>query len=277
MFTRLLQLSTFSVLLDDEEKKTQEQERRRYQSLLVAFLLQVEGAALSLPRERILLSDIKKRGRFFTDYSCDDIQYHCRFTLDEIETLVNLLHLPDILLLDNGIKVDIFEAFCIMLKRLAYADRLGIIAESPDELEKWADATLPKGCPVEGIIAFLDGTIQPIARPSKNQETVGCISHLTNLTLGPNGKRYMVYGDCGYGCIGDVLTAGFKNSQDTDELSFNEPMSKLRIAVEWNLGMVRCYWSWLNWEQEQKIRQRLLLTTGLNDEEPQEEEEEQGL
>ena len=131
-----------------------------------------------------------------------------RFAKKDIQGLVNTLRIPQSIRCYNGRKVDAVEALCICLKRLAYPCRycdlvprvgrpvpqLCTIANtvidmiyarfgyllrdlnqpylSPANLEKYADAVHSKGAALQNCWGFIDGTVRPICRPSRNQRLV---------------------------------------------------------------------------------------------------------
>ena len=150
-----------------------------------------------------------KYDRFDLD-TWDDTQcwYHFRFMKNDIYRLKEALHIPDTVLTYNRMKLDGEEALCMFLQRFAYpcryVDMISNYGRSIPEfsivtnmmveyiygtfshvlsdfnhpifdtskLEEYCVAIHNKGAPLSNCFGFIDGTVRPICRPSKNQRQV---------------------------------------------------------------------------------------------------------
>lgn len=138
----------------------------------------------------------------------DECKTEFRFLKNDIYQLANLLRIPEKVSTYNRIKVSGIEALCIFLKRFAYPCRysdimprfgrpipqLSMISNqimdhiygnfknllqdlnhpwlSPNHLQSYANAVYNKGSPLDNCWGFIDGTVQAICRPNKNQRVV---------------------------------------------------------------------------------------------------------
>lgn len=129
-----------------------------------------------------------------------------RFYPKDIIDMVNLLQIPDKLVIENGCTVSGIDALCILLKRFSYPCRLMelerffvrpkttismIINTLVDllyanhkhrltfdarnswvdnaHLQLYADTIHNKGAPLPNVFGFIDGTVRPICRPTTGQ------------------------------------------------------------------------------------------------------------
>ncbi|KAJ6642616.1 hypothetical protein Bhyg_07569, partial [Pseudolycoriella hygida] len=128
-----------------------------------------------------------------------------RFPKNDIKTLTAALKVPKIIILKNRIKFKGTEGMCILLRRLAYPNRLVDLVKtfnrdkgslsrififmltwiynhygkrlhslqqnyiSPSLLEELAYNAFNRGSPYPNIVGFIDGTYRRACRPSKNQ------------------------------------------------------------------------------------------------------------
>ena len=131
-----------------------------------------------------------------------------RFDRADIESLAEELQLPGELVCDNGIRVGRIEALCILLRRLAYPNRLCdlqplfrrslgdlsyivnvTVKEIHDRhqrlltdlyqpwlnhgrIREFAAAIRDAGSPLANCWGFIDGTLRPMCRPSADQRMV---------------------------------------------------------------------------------------------------------
>jgi AraC-like DNA-binding protein len=133
--------------------------------------------------------------------------FHRIRTKDDLVLLTNTLRLPNLIICNNGLKVVLLEAICIVLRRLAYPARLDDLARqfgrtkdelsrifnttvkllyeryghllqwdkdrlTPRKLKEYADAISNKGSPLKRCVGFVDGTVRQICRPKKHQKEV---------------------------------------------------------------------------------------------------------
>ena len=151
-------------------------------------------------------------------------------------------------------------------------------------------ATTAKGSPLHNCVGFLDGTVQPICRPTRNQRMVynghkrlhaikfqslilpnGIIGHM----YGPmSGRRhdvallegsgliplftarapnYTIYGDKGYP-LRPNLIAPYRGANVTpQQAQFNFEMGRLRTSVEWGFGKIVNYFAFLDFKKNLKL------------------------
>ena len=138
----------------------------------------------------------------------EECKFMFRFEKDDILRLKNALRFPTNFTCSNGTIVSAQEALCIVLRRLAYPNRLGDLTPifgrskeeismivnvaiddiyenyghllidlnqqwlSRDNLRMFADAIHQKGAPLTKCWGFIDGTVRPICRPSTLQREV---------------------------------------------------------------------------------------------------------
>lgn len=55
---------------------------------------------------------------------------------------------------------------------------------------------------------------------------------LPHVLRGTNGRNMALYGDLGYGSIGEHLYTGFKPARTEEQRQYNSRMSAFRIAIE---------------------------------------------
>ncbi|XP_030766491.1 protein ALP1-like [Sitophilus oryzae] len=153
--------------------------------------------------------NIMENGNNFTldDYADEDVKKHFRFERQDILQLANFLGIPDPVRTQRRVKVNNVTALCILLKRLAYLNRLRDISPmfslSPQSISEvvrattdiilanngrllnnlqdlqWLDrnkmtyysqAVHAKGGAMQNCWGFIDGTARQICRPSVEQE-----------------------------------------------------------------------------------------------------------
>ena len=166
----------------------------------------------------ILYEDLKPQNPEFPYFQYDEFNLdnlsedEClaefRFRKTDIRTLKNVLHLPDVIRCQQRTVCDSTEALCMLLKRLAYPCRYGVMIHrfarpvpeicmitnqvtdflyehhaqrilhwndtlpSPQNLQRYADAIYTKGAPLDSCFGFVDGTVRAISRPGHNQRVV---------------------------------------------------------------------------------------------------------
>jgi len=140
--------------------------------------------------------------------SNEDCLHMFRFRRCDVTRLKTALNIPDVVRGSNGTTASGIEALCILLRRLAYPNRLkhisGIFGRSTEELSilintllnyiyekfqyllsnldhKWLDHTHlqeyaasvhRRGAPLQNVFGFVDGTLRAMCRPSSNQRHV---------------------------------------------------------------------------------------------------------
>ena len=76
----------------------------------------------------------------------DECKTEFRFFRSDIYSLIDILNLPNEVITYNGLKVDITEAFCILLKRFAYpcryVDLIHMFAKHEPQLCMISNATM---------------------------------------------------------------------------------------------------------------------------------------
>lgn len=128
-----------------------------------------------------------------------------RFTLPEVRTLAAALGLPAQMVAENNLRWTRVEGLCILLRRLAYPNRLCDLVSifqrgvsdlsrisngvclfiynrwghllrdftnaawfTPERVQLYADA-ISRKCPLPNCFGFIDGTVRPMCRPSEGQ------------------------------------------------------------------------------------------------------------
>ncbi|XP_013386696.1 protein ALP1-like [Lingula anatina] len=138
----------------------------------------------------------------------DQCREYFRFYKDDIKRLVRVLHIPNKIICENDAFASGTDAFCILLRRMVYPNRLadlepmfgrpkstlsmiskemlnfilqehGHLLENFDQpwldqahLQTYADVIHAKGAPLRNCIGFIDGTVRPISRPTVDQRVV---------------------------------------------------------------------------------------------------------
>ncbi|XP_050515881.1 uncharacterized protein LOC126892544 [Diabrotica virgifera virgifera] len=143
----------------------------------------------------------------FDTLEAEQAKKYFRFEKQDIPRLVQLLGIPDIIVTETGHTCTGLDGLCILLRRLAYPNRLsdlkvifGLSAQSlsqiinktvnlileghrsiledldnvpwltQEKLEYYSQAVAAKGAAVQNCWGFIDGTARRICRPSINQE-----------------------------------------------------------------------------------------------------------
>ncbi|XP_023221108.1 protein ALP1-like [Centruroides sculpturatus] len=164
--------------------------------------------------EAIILSHICKdipvtKARINLNQMTDsDCLFHFRFSRDDLFHLHSALRLPSVIICENGSRSFGIDALCILLRRLAYPNRLDdisvLLGRSKDELSRFVHETVniiynsrsklllnineikltreklnlfsqiitAKGAPLTNCWGFIDGTVRPICRPIRHQRVV---------------------------------------------------------------------------------------------------------
>lgn len=151
---------------------------------------------------------VSKRGLMNLSSMPDSVfRRQFRFAKDDFPTLCQALGIPKTVSSAQGVNIPGWEALCILLRRLAYPNRLcdlelffgrhssvissvtNILLERIDrsfghllddvsqlkwlsatDLDELSEAVYNKGAPLRNCWAFIDGTARPICRPSQNQQ-----------------------------------------------------------------------------------------------------------
>ena len=139
----------------------------------------------------------------FTEEECEN---NFRFKKGDIPRLHHALFVPDELKSQSRTKWSGMEGLCVVLRRLAYPNRLKDIVPifgrsetelsmifngtlewlytqhsdllesfnlhwlSPDKLLEYTEAVEEKGAPLQNCWGFIDGTLRPMCRPKINQQ-----------------------------------------------------------------------------------------------------------
>ena len=160
-------------------------------------------------------------------------------------------------------------------------------------LQRYARVTHDAGLPVTNCWGFIDGTVMPICRPTRNQREVynghrrihalkyqsvvlpnGLIANLFGPMEGrhhdaallaesglldvirfhsANNTPLCLYGDSAYP-LSAYLMCPYKNAVLTDEQqAFNTGMSSGREAVEWNFGKIVQLFAFVDFRKNQQI------------------------
>lgn len=137
-----------------------------------------------------------------------ECRYEFRIDKKDIPRLADILNLPNVFKCTQRTVADRIEGLCMLLKRTAYPCRLNdmmrrfnrpvpeismiinIVIDyiydhqghritewndqilSPHKLESYAEAIHNKGAALENCFGFIDGTVRPICRPTRNQRQV---------------------------------------------------------------------------------------------------------
>ena len=137
-----------------------------------------------------------------------EVKAEFRFEKEDIPVLRAVLGIPESFTCRQGTVCDGMTGLCIVLKRLTYPCRFSdmmptfgmavpelcmvfnTVVEcifnqhghltsqwndsvlSAENLERYAESIANKGAPLRNCFSFVDGTVRPICRPSKNQRTV---------------------------------------------------------------------------------------------------------
>ena len=249
-----------------------------------------------------------------------------RFSQGEIRILVESLNIPDQIKVQEGYTCKGLEALCIALRRLSYpgrwADLQPLFGRSSSSLcaiflhiveylnnthqnvinfdanrigynlQHFSQAIYEAGALLDNCWGFIDGTVRPIARPTKGQrfffnghkrthsikfQTIVCpdgiIAHcsypmegtrhdsalLRNSNIGDiiqNDHRfdgYLIYGDPAYPQNLQYVTGPFKGITNEDQQNFNKEMSKHRVCVEWGFALVLNNWIYLEHKRTLKV------------------------
>ena len=138
--------------------------------------------------------------------TADECLVRFRFEKDYISRLADAMRIPEKIVCPNRTVASKIEGLCIMLQRFAYPNRYcdmvscfgrsvselcyifnemvditslrhGHLLQSfdqewlqPNNLKKYADAVYENGGALENCWGFVDGTVRPICRPTKNQK-----------------------------------------------------------------------------------------------------------
>ena len=262
----------------------------------------------------------------FTDDECLRL---FRFTSTHLDELQMYLNIPEQIIGPNGIKCSGTEGLCVLLRRLAYPNRLtdlvpifglhpthlsivfntvlNIVYDrfghlltninqpwlAEGQLREFARVAHVTGLPIVNCWGFIDGTVMPICRPTRNQREVynghkrthalkyqsvvtpnGLIANM----FGPmEGRRHDVallaesglldmirfhsnrntplclYGDSAYP-LDPYLMCPYKGAALTAEQeAFNRGMSSGREAVEWMFGKIVQIFAFVDFKKNQKL------------------------
>ena len=69
----------------------------------------------------------------------------------------------------------------------------------------------------------------------------------------PDSSPYIIYGDPAYGQSRTILTPYRGCQLTTQQQDFNKAMSSVRVSVEWTLGKIVNYFSYLDFKRSNKV------------------------
>lgn len=292
----------------------------------IAMLLMLElgvNAPLSY-RDRLLVPDFRLNILAMTDKEAKD---QFRFLTRDLQRLVKYLKIPDPVITKEGVRARAIDALGICLRRMLFPhrwiDMAAMFGRAPStlchifyfvvehlekefgdllyfdmarivkNLNRYCHAISSKNPDViRGVWGFIDGTVRPICRPGKGQESVynghkrvhafkfqtvvapdGIICHVYGPVDGRRHDIYMlresglmallednpafhnklIFGDPAYGCT-NVFCSPFKGCRvNAPQHAVNTAMSKVRISVEWSYGEITRYFSYLDFKRQQQV------------------------
>ena len=256
-----------------------------------------------------------------TNTKCKD---YFRFDKSSLPILKEALGLPDEIICYNKTKVSGLEGLCILLRRFAYPNRLGdlcsLFGRPVEELsmiinkvvniifdghshrlhdlnqnwinpEEFAASISAKGCPMHRIWAFIDGTVRPICRPTRYQQSVFNGHKRTHAlkyqsVMAPNGlivdlfgpiegrrhdsallhesrllerldcpkfRNYSIYGDPAYPLRPQLIVPYKGAALTAEQRQFNMAMSNVRESVEWGFGAIARTFAFLDFKKNLKL------------------------
>jgi hypothetical protein len=204
-----------------------------------------------LKEKRIFLANISLEN--FTDSQCKTV---FRFYKEDLAKLKQ-----------SGI-----EALCILLRRLAYPNRLedltDIFSRPVYELSYIFNEVLNMILVYEnhahgikfqmisapnGLIINLFGPIEGCRHDSGMLRISGLMENLQDKMTRGDGNIYSLYGDPAYP-LRPRLLCPFKGAHLTEEQKiFNKRMSAVRIYVEWTFGKIISLFSFLDFKKNNKL------------------------
>jgi nuclease HARBI1 len=251
-----------------------------------------------------------------------------RFGPSQILEISSMIFYSNSIALENRARISDVEALCILLNRLSYPSRLetmestfgrsfttlsriinttiDLILDScghvlsissafvnEENIRRWMNAIREKGAPLEHCFGFVDGTVRPICRPSRNQkqsynghkrvhslkfQSVSAPNGIIVDLTGPwEGRRHdcgmlresgllerlekirvsfgtaYIYGDPAYP-VSSVLQTPFKGSHISEyQKEWNMRMSSVRVSVEWCFGKVLTLFPFVDFKKNLKV------------------------
>ncbi|KAG2217747.1 hypothetical protein INT45_005468 [Circinella minor] len=154
-----------------------------------------------------------------------------------------------------------------------------------DHLQLFANAIAQKGAPISNVAGFIDGTVRGICRPYKHalkyqaMTTLdGITAHLFSPICGTHhdgfilteaklletledklnfddGCHFVLYGDPAYRHHQNLVApfVVLENDRTSRESLYNQKMSKVRVAVEWEFGRTVNLFAFLDYHKDQKV------------------------
>ncbi|CAB4023789.1 Hypothetical predicted protein, partial [Paramuricea clavata] len=191
------------------------------------------------------------------DISEDDCEKMFRFEKYDIPRLRDALKIPDRYTCCQGTVVGGLEALLIMLRRLAYPNRLSdltpIFARTEYELSlifntvRYTSVQAPNG-----LIANMFGPIEGSRHDAFMLGVSGLQEKLRQLTK-PDGEPYVIYGDPAYGLSYNILAPYRGNNLSDAQKVFNREMSRVRVSVEWGFGKISQIFAYLDFKKNLKV------------------------
>ena len=103
-----------------------------------------------------------------------------------------------------------------------------------------------------GLIAHMYGPIAGRRHDAYMLRVSGLENKLATITK-PDNSPYIIYGDPAYGLSRTIL-APYRGCQlTTQQKDFNKAMSSVRVSVEWTLGKIVTYFSYLDFKRSNKV------------------------
>jgi hypothetical protein len=152
--------------------------------------------------------DTEMEFRGLESFTDDEVRQMCRFHKEDIRQLRDALGIPAELTTEpERYRMNGDDAVMITLRRFVYPNRLSDLSTvfgvrksklsscintvvnmvhekwshllgyhvsrfEPNKLSQYADAITLAGCPIPRCIGFIDGTVRPVCRPSRNQGAI---------------------------------------------------------------------------------------------------------
>ncbi|TKA50912.1 hypothetical protein B0A53_05784 [Rhodotorula sp. CCFEE 5036] len=215
-------------------------------------IYQVLVAELTMcPTRRRLLVDVPDVQWTNETWSADTFRYYTRFTPDQFTNLHRLLDIPRYFILENRAKVDGAQALVLFLCRMAEPSYSG---------------HKRKRClSFQGVICT-NGLMINLFCGAGARSDMGILAlsgigqTLPHVLRGTNGRNMALYGDLGYGNIGEHLYTGFKPARTEEQRQYNSRMSAFRIAIEHGFCGINGQWRRLDYVREQKLGGRHIST-----------------
>lgn len=258
--------------------------------------------------------------------SRDEVISSFRFTKDDLYKLTDVLRMPDFIVCSNRTKAPAIEALCIVLRRFSYPNRLGdlstffkrskaelsfickatvnFICERhgyllqnlnrqwllKHDLERYSETISAKGSPHKNCWAFIEGSVRPICRPTRNHKLYSDYNKVHSLkyqsVISPDGLivnlygpvegqkhdshilhesnileelenvcqgEYCVYGDPGYPVRSSLIVPFYEANICLEEQEFFMKISPIRESPDWGFRKILQNFAFLDCKKNLKI------------------------